>query len=162
MSKTRILVLKYDKTNWDLIDSKGNFAYSYLDDEYKYIKIQRYSEKIAMPVFSYDELLERVALGNAYIDDYDNFSIMSAEVFEDTAKMISTHETSSELEVIQHVIPMDTPSGWRTIAKAVINDFLFGNTQKVNCPTCAKEQVFALIKENDEEVRMCTECRSVL
>ena len=57
---------------------------------------------------------------------------------------------------------MDTPSGWREIAKAMINNFLFANTQKASCSTCAKEQVFALIKENDEEVRMCTECRSIL
>jgi len=162
MSKTRILVLKYDKTNWDIISEDGYFIYSYLDDEYKYMKIQRYSEKITMPVFSYDELLERVALGNAYIDDYDNFSIMSAEIFEDTARELSSIKTSSELEVVRHIIPMDTPSGWRTIAKAMINDFLFGNTQKASCPACAKEQVFALIQENGEEVKMCTECRTVL
>ena len=162
MTKTKFLVLKYNETDWDIMAENGNFAYSYLDEKEECIKIQRYSEKIAMPVFSYDELLERIALEDSFIDDHDDFSIMSAEIFEITAKKLSSIKTSSELEVVSHVIPLDTPSGWREIAKAMINEFLFADSQKASCSTCAKEQVFALIKENDEEVRMCTECRSIL
>ncbi|MHA1500087.1 MAG: hypothetical protein ACTSXN_04490 [Promethearchaeota archaeon] len=40
MSKTRILVLKYDLTNWDIISKEGYFIYSYLDDVHGFPETQ--------------------------------------------------------------------------------------------------------------------------
>ena len=162
MTTINFLVLKYTETDWDIVSENGHLAYSYLDDEYRYIKIQRYRDSIQKPVFTYEGLLEQLALGDSYIDDLETYSFMNAEIFEETAKDLSSSHTSRVFEVTQHVIPKDTPSGWENIAKALINEFLFGKTQRASCTTCAKEQVFANVQENGIEVKMCTECRSIL
>ena len=162
MTKTRLLVLKYNKTDWDILSESGELAYSYLDDVYRYIKIQRHGDKIQKPVFTYEGLLEQLALGNTFIEDLDTFSLMNAEIFEEIAKDLAIRNSSTEFEVIVHTIPKDTPSGWEVIAKGLINEFLFGKTQKAMCSRCAKEQVFALVQEDGWEIRLCTECRTKL
>jgi len=162
MTKTKLLVLKYNETDWDIISESGELAYSYLDDEYGYIKIQRHGDKIEKPVFTYMGLLEQLALGNTYIENPDTYSLMNAEIFEEIARDLAIRNSTTEFGVSVHVIPKDTPSGWEAIAKALINEFLFGKTQKATCPKCAKEQVFALVQEDGWEVKRCTECQSKL
>ena len=162
MTKTKILVLKYNETDWDIISESGELVYSYLDDEYGYMKIQRYMDKIEKPVFTYDGLLEQLALGNAYIEDLETFSRMNAEIFEEIANDLAKRNSNTEFEITVHSIPEDTPSGWEAIAKALINEFLFGKTQKARCPKCAKKQVFALVQEDGWEEKLCTECKTKL
>jgi len=162
MTKTRLLVLKYNETDWDIISESGELAYSYLDNECRYMKIQRHGDKIEKPVFTNEGLLEQLALGNTYIEDLETFSAMNAEIFEEIAKDLSIRNSSKEFAITVHSIPTDTPSGWEAIAKALINEFLFGKTQKAMCPKCAKEQVFALVQEDGWEIKLCTECRTKL
>ncbi|MHA1499521.1 MAG: hypothetical protein ACTSRT_18490 [Promethearchaeota archaeon] len=161
MSKTRILVLKYDKTNWDIISEDGYFIYSYLDDEDRYIKIQRYSEKIKEPAFSYFDFLERCMSGDCYIQEFKSFSTMNNRFCKSLANTLVS-DVPIKLGLITHSIPKDKSNEHEMIAKTLINEFLFGNTQKASCPTCAKERVFALMDEKEGEVKMCTECRTVL
>jgi len=161
MTNVRFLVLKYDETNWDVISGDGHLAYSYLDEEFGHIKIQRYSDAIEKPVFTYEGLLEQLALGDSYIEDLETFSSMNNEIFEELIKELSSFEVG-KVEITTHAIPRDTPSGWEAIARALINEFLFGDTQKAPCPKCAKEQVCANVQENGEAVKMCTECKTIL
>ena len=92
MTNVRFLVLKYDETNWDVISGDGHLAYSYLDEEYGFIKIQRYVDPIEKPVFTYEGLLEQLALGDSYIEDLETFSEMNAEIFEELIKELSSFE----------------------------------------------------------------------
>ena len=163
MNKTRFLILKHDENDWDIICENGQFAYSYPDEGLGYIKIQRYTDRIEKPFFTYDGMLEQIAYdGGAYVEDHEEITQMNVELFEQIAKELSSSETATIFEVSTQIIPRDGTSTWEAISRAMINEFLFGNTQKIQCPKCAKEQVYGLVKGKDSEVKMCTECRAIL
>jgi len=131
MSKTRILVLKYDLTNWDIISKEGYFIYSYLDDVHRYIKIQRYSEKIKEPAFSYNDFLERGMSGDCYVQDLKSLSTMNNKICRSLANTLVS-DVPTKLKLIPRRIPNGMSNDWENIAKTLINEFLFGNTQKMS------------------------------
>ncbi|MHA1104936.1 MAG: hypothetical protein ACTSPN_04350 [Promethearchaeota archaeon] len=92
--------------------------------------------------------------GDCYVQDLKSFSTMNNRLCKSLANTLVS-DVPIKVKLITHSIPKDKSNEHEMIAKTLINEFLFGNTQKVSCPTCAKKQVFALMKEKDgEEVKM--------
>jgi hypothetical protein len=158
MKKTEILVIKYDEQNWDIVTHLGAFAYGYFDTEVGCMKVQYHDQRINIPIVSYDGLISYVMREECDEELHENYTMMSSEIFEQTAKYLLPEGQPFDVKMVQ--LSEDSFEKREEIAKALINEFLFGKIQKQKCSNCEKKQVYYVDSIEGKEAKYCTECKT--
>jgi len=158
MKKTEILVIKYDEQNWDIVTQHGAFAYGYFGTKVGCIKVQYHDQHIDIPMVSYDGLISYMMREECDEELHENYTMMSSEIFEKTVKYLLPEDQPFDVKVVQ--LSEDSFEKREEIAKALIDEFLFGKVQKKKCSKCEKEQVYYVDSIEGREAKYCTECKS--
>lgn len=73
-----VLLIKYDKTDLDMIGDNGAFGYFYGDNEF--IEFNEYACRVQKKFDEYDNLIDYLSEGKTYITDYDQITKINRSI----------------------------------------------------------------------------------
>ena len=136
----KILIIKYNKTELDIIFENGDFGYFH--GENRYLEFNQYSMQVDIQHESYDALIDYLSSGKKCISDFKGYSSITDFLILEAIHTIIHASTLIDVYLIQGEIQSET-------VISSINEFIF--SKKI--PLIAKktilcsDNIFSILKE---------------